>query len=97
MNKSELVETVAESADISKAAADKAIGAVTSAIIAAVANGDSVKLVGFGTFSRQVRAARNGRNPATGETIKLPASAGPKFSAGASFKAAVAARTGKKK
>ena len=90
MNKSELIEIAAKDADISKAAAEKALSATIGAIVKAVAKGDSVTLVGFGTFKSSKRAARTGKNPKTGEAIKIAATTVPKFSAGAGFKAAVA-------
>ena len=94
MNKAELVEIAAKEADISKAAAGKALDAVINAIVKAVSKGDNVTLVGFGTFKSAKRAARTGKNPQTGASLKIPATTVPKFSAGAGFKAAVA---GKKK
>ena len=90
MNKAELIEAVAKEADLSKAAAGSAIDAVTAAITKAVAKGDTVTMVGFGTFSSSKRAARLGRNPATGKELKIAATTVPKFKAGATFKAAVA-------
>jgi len=90
MNKSELIDTIAAGADISKAAAGRALDATIAAITTAVAKGDSVTLVGFGSFKAAKRAARTGKNPKTGAAIKIPATTVPKFSAGASFKAAVA-------
>lgn len=92
MNKSELVEAIASKADLSKAAAGKALDAAIEAITSAVAGGDTVTLVGFGTFKTSSRAARTGKNPKTGEALKIAASTVPKFSAGATFKAAVAAK-----
>ena len=89
MNKSELIETVSEEADISKAAAERALNAVVAAIEKAVTKGDRVTLVGFGTSYSSKRAARTGKNPRTGEKIKIAAATVPKFSAGAAFKAAV--------
>ena len=94
MNKAELIEVIAKAADISKAAAAKAIDCVTGAIVKAVSKGDPVTLVGFGTFKASKRAARAGKNPKTGEPLKIAATTVPKFSAGAGFKTAVA---GKKK
>jgi DNA-binding protein HU-beta len=94
MNKAELIEIAAKEADISKAAAGKALDALISAVVKAVSKGDTVTLVGFGTFKSSKRAARTGKNPQTGATIKIPATTVPKFSAGAGFKSAVA---GKKK
>jgi DNA-binding protein HU-beta len=97
MNKSELVEAIAAGADISKSAADKALSAVVGAVVKAVSKGDTVSLIGFGTFKSAKRAARTGKNPKTGATIKIAATTVPKFSAGAGFKAAVAGRKGTKK
>ena len=91
MNKTDLIESVAAGAEISKAAAARVVDATVSAITKAVAAGDSVTLVGFGTFKASARAAREGKNPKTGEKIKIAATTVPKFSAGASFKTAVAA------
>ena len=90
MNKSELIDAMAAGADISKAAAGRALDAAVAAITTAVSKGDSVTLVGFGSFKSAKRAARTGKNPKTGAAIKIPATTVPKFSAGASFKAAVA-------
>ena len=70
MNKSQLIDQIAASADISKAASGRALDALTDAITAALKEGDQVALVGFGTFSVRERAARSGRNPQTGETIQ---------------------------
>lgn len=89
MNKSELIDAIVAGADISKAAAGRALDATVDAITKAVAAGDSVTLVGFGSFKASSRAARTGKNPKTGQTINIPATTVPKFSAGASFKAAV--------
>ncbi len=97
MNKSELVEVAAKEAGITKAAADKALSAILGAVVGAVASGDSVTLVGFGTFKSAARAARTGKNPKTGATLKIPATTVPKFTAGASFKAAVAPKKAAKK
>ncbi|MFY9327074.1 MAG: HU family DNA-binding protein [Georgfuchsia sp.] len=94
MNKAELIEIAAKGADISKAAAGKALDSVINAIVKAVSKGDNVTLVGFGTFKSAKRAARLGKNPQTGASLKIPATTVPKFSAGAGFKAAV---SGKKK
>ena len=90
MNKSELIEAIAAGADISKAAAGRALDAVISTVTTTVAKGDTVTLVGFGSFKPAKRAARTGKNPKTGAAIKIAATTVPKFSAGASFKAAVA-------
>jgi len=94
MNKAELIEVAATEAGISKAAANKALDAMVAAVVKAVATGDSVTLVGFGTFKSAKRAARTGKNPKTGASIKIAATTVPKFTAGTAFKAAVA---GKKK
>lgn len=97
MNKSELVEATAKAAEISKAAAERALSAVIDSVVKAVAKGDTVTLVGFGTFKSAKRAARTGKNPKTGEPLKIAATTVPKFSAGATFKAAVAGKKAKKK
>lgn len=89
MNKAELIEVIAKEADLSKAAAQAALDAMTAAIVKAVTKGDSVSLVGFGSFSSGKRAARTGRNPQTGEAIKIAAAKTVKFSAGKGFKDAV--------
>ena len=89
MNKSELVDAVAAAADISKASAGNAVDAVIDLITAALKDGDQVSLVGFGTFKTSDRAAREGRNPRTGETIKIAASRVPTFKAGKALKDAV--------
>ncbi len=90
MNKVELVAAVAEKAELSKKDADKAVAAVLDAVKEAVAKGDKVQLVGFGTFEVRARAARTGRNPQTKQTITIPASKAPVFKAGKAFKDAVA-------
>ena len=97
MNKSELIDAIAKRAELSKTASGKALDAVIASIVQAVAKGDGVSLVGFGSFKSANRAAREGKNPKTGEKIKIPATIVPKFSAGANFKAAVVAGKGKKK
>ena len=89
MNKGDLVEKIADDADISKASADRALSAAIEAIIKAVTKGDDVQLIGFGTFKSGKRAARVGRNPATGAEIKIPAAKTVKFAAGKAFKDAV--------
>ncbi len=89
MNKVELIAAVAEKAEISKKDADKAVAAVVDAIKGALASGDKVQLIGFGTFEVRARGAREGRNPKTGETIKIAASKQPVFKAGAALKDAV--------
>ena len=92
MNKSELIDAIAAKADLSKVASGKALEAVLESIVHAVAKGDGVSLVGFGSFKAAPRAAREGKNPKTGEKIKIAATTVPKFSAGASLKAAVAGK-----
>ena len=86
MNKSELVDAIAAGAEISKAAAARALDTAVETITKTVAAGDSVTLVGFGTFKASARAAREGKNPKTGEKIKIAAANVPKFTAGAAFK-----------
>ncbi len=90
MNKVELVAAVAEKAELSKKDAEKAVAAVLAAVEEAVAAGEKVQLVGFGTFEVRERAARTGRNPQTGAEIKIAASKQPVFKAGKAFKDAVA-------
>ncbi|MGH8616100.1 MAG: HU family DNA-binding protein [Burkholderiales bacterium] len=89
MNKSELIESVAKSADISKAAAEKALDGALDAITASLKSGVAVTLVGFGTFKVSKRAARMGRNPRTKEEIQISAANVPKFSAGKALKDAL--------
>ena len=89
MNKSELIEAMADSADISKAAAGRALDGLIDAITKAVKNNVTVSVVGFGTFLLRERAARTGRNPKTGNTIEIAASKAPAFKAGKAFKDAV--------
>lgn len=88
-NKSDLIEAIAKSADISKAAAGRALDATITSITKSLKKGELVSLVGFGTFYMGKRAARNGRNPRTGETIKIKAAKVPKFRAGKNLKDAV--------
>ena len=89
MNKTELIEAIAKEADISKAAAGRSLDAAVGAIQQALKKGQMVTLVGFGTFYVGKRAARNGRNPQTGATIKIKAAKVPKFRAGKSLKDAL--------
>ncbi|MDH1440391.1 HU family DNA-binding protein [Pseudomonas sp. GD03722] len=89
MNKAELIEAIATSADLPKATAGKALDALTGAITSALKNGDSVSLVGFGTFAVKERAEREGRNPQTGATLKIAAAKLPGFKAGKGLKDAV--------
>lgn len=89
MNKSELIDAVAASADLSKASAGRALDAALEAVTGALVKGDSVALVGFGTFSVKERAARTGRNPQTGNPIEIAAATVPSFKAGKALKDAV--------
>ncbi len=89
MNKNDLVAAVADSTGLSKSDAGKAVESVFEEITAALANGDEVRLVGFGSFSVANRAASQGRNPRTGEPMQIPASRQPKFKAGKGLKQAV--------
>ena len=89
MNKSELVDAIADSADLSKASAGRALDAAIAAVTKALKKGDTVSLVGFGTFSVKKRAARTGRNPQTGAVIKIKAAKVPSFKAGKGLKDAV--------
>ncbi|MDP6125392.1 MAG: HU family DNA-binding protein [Candidatus Latescibacteria bacterium] len=89
MSKDEIISKAAADADISKAAAGSVIGSVIDSITGALAKGDKVSFVGFGTFSVWQRAARTGKNPRTGATIQIPATIVPKFKAGKSLKEAV--------
>ena len=89
MNKSELIDEIAEAADISKAAAGRALDGFVGGVTEALKNGDQVSLIGFGTFSVKDRAARTGRNPQTGQTIEIAASKIPGFKAGKALKDAV--------
>jgi DNA-binding protein HU-beta len=89
MNKTELRDAVAEASDLSQTEADKALNAVLDSISSALASGDKVTLPGFGTFETRERAARQGRNPQTGETIEIAASTAPAFKPGAQLKQAV--------
>ncbi len=89
MNKSELIDAIASSADLSKTSAGHALDAVIEAITNELKAGGQVSLVGFGTYSVKHRAARNGRNPQTGETISIKATNVPSFKAGKALKDAV--------
>lgn len=89
MNKSELVDSIAQSAGLTKEQAAKAVNAFTQSVQGALQRGDDVVLVGFGTFSVKERAARTGRNPKTGEEIKIAASKVPSFKAGKGLKDSV--------
>jgi DNA-binding protein HU-beta len=85
MNKAELIDAMAKDSGITKTQANEALDSFTEAVVGALKKGDRVTLVGFGTFSVSDRAARNGRNPQTGETIKIKARKVPKFKAGKEF------------
>ena len=89
MNKAELVDAVANSANLSKADAGRAVDAVVNSITAALKKGEQVAVVGFGTFGVKHRAQRSGRNPRTGETINIAASTVPGFTAGKALTDAV--------
>ena len=89
LNKAELIAAIADDAEISKAKAEFALNSSIENIIKAVTKGDSVQLIGFGTFKSGKRAARIGRNPQTGAELKIPAAKTVKFSAGKAFKDAV--------
>ena len=89
LNKNDLVAKVAETSELSKADATKAVDAVFETITSTLAGGDEIRLVGFGTFAVSQRAATKGRNPRTGEEIDIPASKQPKFKAGKGLKDAV--------
>jgi|APSaa5957512576_1039674.scaffolds.fasta_scaffold86927_1 DNA-binding protein HU-beta len=89
MNKAELITKIAEKADVSKALAEKLLNATLSSIHAGLTKDDNLTLVGFGTFSVVKRAARKGRNPQTGKTIKIPAKKVVKFKPGKTLKDAV--------
>jgi len=89
MNKSELITAVADASELSKVDAGRAIDALVEVIAQALKNNDKVSLVGFGTFAIRERAARTGRNPKTGKTLKIAASKNPSFKAGKALKDAV--------
>lgn len=91
MNKGELVDVIAQKASVTKKDAELILDATLETIIESVSNGDKISLVGFGSFEKRHRKARDGRNPQTGETIKIPATDVPGFSAGKGFKERVAA------
>lgn len=97
MNRLEFIEKIASAHDVSKAEAGRILETITSSIVTAVKKGDSVTLVGFGTFKQVARAARTGFNPQAGEKIKIAAQKVPKFVPGAAFKAAVDPKAAKRK
>jgi len=90
MNKAELIDKIAKDAGITKTQANEALDSFTNAVVTTLKKGDRVTLVGFGTFSVSERAARNGRNPQTGATIKIKARKVPKFKAGKEFSTKIA-------
>ncbi|QLE52569.1 HU family DNA-binding protein (plasmid) [Nostoc sp. C057] len=90
MNKGELVDAVAAKANVTKKQADEVISAFLSVVTEAVANGEKVTLIGFGSFERRERSEREGRNPKTNEPMTIPATKVPAFSAGKQFKEKVA-------
>ncbi len=89
MNKAEIISSIADHAELSKADAGRALDAIIEVVKKALKKGDSVSLVGFGTFAVRKRAARTGRNPRTGATIKIKASKIPAFKAGKALKDAI--------
>ena len=89
MNKTELIDAIAKETKLTKADAGRFVDAFTSSITKALKKGDKVQLIGFGTFETAKRAAREGHNPQTGESIKIPASKAAKFKAGSFLKEAV--------
>lgn len=90
MNKTELVQAIATETEMTQADAKRLLDALIETITKTVAKGDDVALIGFGSFKSAKRAARTGKNPKTGEALKIAATVVPKFTAGAAFKAAVA-------
>ena len=89
MNKADMIEQIAQAAEVSKSAAERAVDALVSAIKTSLKKGDMVTLVGFGTFYVGKRKAREGRNPRTGEALKIAAAKVPKFRAGKALKDAI--------
>lgn len=92
MKKDELVQAVAEAAGLNKAEADRALSAIVETVTGAVAKGDRVQIPGLGTFEARERAAREGRNPQTGETMQIAATTVPGFKAATAFKNATAGK-----
>ncbi len=89
MNKSDLIDAMAEAADISKSAAARALDALTDSVAVALKKKETVSIIGFGTFSVKERAARTGRNPQTGAAIQIAASKSPAFKSGKALKDAI--------
>lgn len=92
MNKAELIDAISKDAEITKTQANAVIDSFTQSVIGALKKGDRVTLVGFGTFSVSERSARSGRNPKTGEVIKIKAKKVPKFKAGKDFATRIASK-----
>ena len=97
MNKAELIEKVREVAGLSRSQAESAVDETFDSVVAAIKGGERVSLFGFGTFNPSARAARTGRNPQTGEPVKIPASKGVRFAPSAAFKAALNPKAAAKK
>jgi DNA-binding protein HU-beta len=97
MNKAELIEQIAKDASLTKVQANEVLNSFTNAVVSSLKKGENVTLVGFGTFSVSQRSARNGRNPQTGEVIKIKARKLPKFKAGKDFATKIAAAKAPKK
>lgn len=97
LNKSDLVKVVADAGELSNAAAGRVLDALLDSIVKSVTKGESVVLTGFGSFEATKRAARQGRNPQTGETIQIAAATLPRFKPGKGFKDAVNVKNAKKK
>jgi DNA-binding protein HU-beta len=89
VNKADLIEQIAQAAEISKSAAERAVDALVNSVKASLRKGEDVTLVGFGTFYASTRAARTGRNPRTGEAVEIKAAKLPKFRAGKALKDAI--------
>ena len=96
MNKADLVETVRGEADLSKAQAEAAVEAVVSSVMSAVSSGERVTVAGFGSFNPSSRAARTGRNPQTGDPVRIAASKGVRFAPASAFKQVLNPRSAKK-
>ncbi len=96
MNKSDLVESVRSEADLTRGEAESAVDAVISSVMSALSSGERVSVAGFGTFNPTSRAARTGRNPQTGEPVRIAASKGVRFAPASAFKQALNPRSAKK-
>lgn len=97
MNRAELIDSIAAETDLSKAATGRVLDVLIDTIQKTVKKGDALQLVGFGTFKSTKRSARTGKNPRTGEAVKIPATTVPKFVAGAKFKAVVDPKAAQRK